>query len=173
DRSPDGRYQTAGAMADDLRRFLADQPVLARRQSFRERLARWCRRNPALAWAVGAAALAVLAAATFLTLFAVHDASHARDLEETLRQRDAAWSERDEADRLRRRWERTSAVLALERGVRLANAGRVREGLLWMARGLEIYPAGDPDLEFALRTNLGAWGRTVRTTRDLLEPAAP
>jgi eukaryotic-like serine/threonine-protein kinase len=39
------RYVTAGALADDLRRFLEDQPILARRPSALERLARLARRR--------------------------------------------------------------------------------------------------------------------------------
>jgi serine/threonine protein kinase/WD40 repeat protein len=43
------RYATASAMAEDLRRFLEDRPVLARRIRPTERLWRWCRRNRAMA----------------------------------------------------------------------------------------------------------------------------
>jgi serine/threonine protein kinase/WD40 repeat protein len=55
-RSPGDRYVGAGALAEDLRRFLADRPILARRNSARERLWRWCRRNPVVARLVGAVA---------------------------------------------------------------------------------------------------------------------
>jgi eukaryotic-like serine/threonine-protein kinase len=43
------RYQTAEAMADDLRRFLANEPIHARRIGPLERMRLWGRRNPALA----------------------------------------------------------------------------------------------------------------------------
>jgi serine/threonine protein kinase/WD40 repeat protein len=43
---PQARYASAGAMADDLRRFLADRPIHARRTSALERIWRWSRRNP-------------------------------------------------------------------------------------------------------------------------------
>jgi serine/threonine protein kinase len=46
---PGRRYATAEEMAEDLRRFLADRPVRARRSWLPERLWRWCRRNPAVA----------------------------------------------------------------------------------------------------------------------------
>jgi eukaryotic-like serine/threonine-protein kinase len=48
-REPVQRYATAAALADDLQRFLDDKPIQARRASQRERLGRWCRRNPWLA----------------------------------------------------------------------------------------------------------------------------
>jgi eukaryotic-like serine/threonine-protein kinase len=43
------RYASAEALADDLRRFLEDRPIQARRASAAERLGRWCRRNKAVA----------------------------------------------------------------------------------------------------------------------------
>src|SRR5262249_84460 len=43
------RYQTAGELADDLRRFGEDRPVKARRVSVAERWWRWCKRNPVVA----------------------------------------------------------------------------------------------------------------------------
>ncbi len=59
------RYQSAVAMADDLRCFLEDRPISARRVGAAERLARWCRRNQVLASLTGATLfLLVLVAAT-------------------------------------------------------------------------------------------------------------
>jgi serine/threonine protein kinase len=46
---PAGRYQSAAELADDLRRFLDDRPIQARRTSAIEHAWRWCRRNPAVA----------------------------------------------------------------------------------------------------------------------------
>jgi eukaryotic-like serine/threonine-protein kinase len=48
-RDPADRYQTAAALADDLRRFLADRSNAARRASVTEQLWRWSRRNKAIA----------------------------------------------------------------------------------------------------------------------------
>ncbi len=47
-KEPGRRYASAGALADDLQRFLAGRPIEARRTSAVERTWRWCRRNPAL-----------------------------------------------------------------------------------------------------------------------------
>ncbi len=48
-KEPKRRYQTAEAMTEDLRRFLANEPIKAKRTSQLERLRLWSRRNPALA----------------------------------------------------------------------------------------------------------------------------
>ena len=60
---PDHRYPSAAALADDLQRFLADQPILARDITSVERLWRWCRRNPASATSAATALVAIVAAA--------------------------------------------------------------------------------------------------------------
>jgi eukaryotic-like serine/threonine-protein kinase len=45
---PGNRYATAERMAEDLRRFADDRPILARRTSLMERAVRWARRNKAI-----------------------------------------------------------------------------------------------------------------------------
>ena len=47
------RYQSAEAMAEDLRCFLEDRPIEARRVGPVERLGRWCRRNKRVASLAG------------------------------------------------------------------------------------------------------------------------
>jgi serine/threonine protein kinase len=48
-KEPHRRYASAGELAEDLRRFLSDRPILARRAGWKEHTWRWCRRNPLLA----------------------------------------------------------------------------------------------------------------------------
>jgi Tfp pilus assembly protein PilF len=62
-KNPAERYATAGELADDLRRWLDDKPIKARRPTVRQRLARWARRHPGLAAALGLAAGLLLAGA--------------------------------------------------------------------------------------------------------------
>lgn len=49
EKEPHKRYGTAQKLAEDLRRFLEDRPILARPADFSEKTIRWCRRNPAIA----------------------------------------------------------------------------------------------------------------------------
>jgi WD40 repeat protein/serine/threonine protein kinase len=44
-KSPEERYATAQELADDLRRFLEDRPIKAKRPSLRQRAAKWARRH--------------------------------------------------------------------------------------------------------------------------------
>ncbi|MCH5377042.1 MAG: protein kinase, partial [Planctomycetes bacterium] len=49
EKEPGRRYATAEALADDLARYLGDEPILARPIGPFGRVARWCRRNPLVA----------------------------------------------------------------------------------------------------------------------------
>jgi eukaryotic-like serine/threonine-protein kinase len=63
-KEPAGRYGSAQELADDLRRFLEDRPIRARRPTLVERARRWARRHkPAVAAGGVALAVAVLASA--------------------------------------------------------------------------------------------------------------
>jgi serine/threonine-protein kinase len=63
EREPAARYPTALELAGDLRRFLEDRPIRARRASLGELVGRWCRRNPALAGVTALAAALLIAVA--------------------------------------------------------------------------------------------------------------
>ena len=58
EKEPAKRYQTAGELADDLRRFLVGEPILARPISRIERCLRWAKRKPETA-ALSTAAFAL------------------------------------------------------------------------------------------------------------------
>ena len=49
-KEPSERYQTARALADDLRSFVEHRSIAARRPTLTQRVAKWTRRNTALAW---------------------------------------------------------------------------------------------------------------------------
>ncbi len=82
---PGRRYASATELADELGRFLAGQPIQARRVGPVARAALWCRRQPALAGSIAAGVLAV-ALATAVGFFQV------------TRERDRLRMERDRAE---------------------------------------------------------------------------
>jgi eukaryotic-like serine/threonine-protein kinase len=49
EKSPELRYRSAGALADDLEKFLRNEPVIVRASGFLEWVHLWVRRQPALA----------------------------------------------------------------------------------------------------------------------------
>lgn len=63
-KEPEGRYASAAELADDLDRYQNGEPVRARPVGASERALKWVRRNPALAGALAAVALALTAGAT-------------------------------------------------------------------------------------------------------------
>ncbi|MBM4089609.1 MAG: hypothetical protein FJ276_09295 [Planctomycetes bacterium] len=104
-KNPSDRYATAGALADDLRRFLEQKPILARPPSLLDRSAKWALRNRRMV-AVGMAglllAVVTLAAASLLIW---------REQYKTRDALDAAVDERSNADQARRQAQQLSADL--------------------------------------------------------------
>jgi WD40 repeat protein/serine/threonine protein kinase len=81
EHEPSMRYRTAGEMADDLQRFLADEPIQARKLSLRERLLRWRRRNVALANALSLTALLIFVMVVGALVTSVREARFRRHAE--------------------------------------------------------------------------------------------
>ncbi len=70
-KTPGQRYARAGDLAADLRRFLAGEPILARPDSRREKLWRWCRRYPKEALLTGSVAMLLVVLAVGTSIAAV------------------------------------------------------------------------------------------------------
>ena len=85
-RETSGRYPTAASLAEDLRRFCEDRPILARRSTLGERLWRWSRRNPALAIATSSAILLLGVVAAVATTGRLRVEAALRDAKSAQRQ---------------------------------------------------------------------------------------
>lgn len=90
EKEPARRYPTAGMVADELARFIAGEPLLARPVSPLERGYRWCRRNKTLATLGGLAALLPVAILAALVMLAVSNLRIRRERNE----KDAALQQR-------------------------------------------------------------------------------
>jgi WD40 repeat protein/serine/threonine protein kinase len=179
-KDPSLRYASAEALGEDLRRLIADRPIRARRVSFFERAWRWCRRNPAVALATSLAMVALVASAILGFSLAIQQHQAAMRLEkeqnETIsalgkvrvekQQKETAL---DEAEKQKRAAERLSTSYALEQGISLCEQGDVALGLSWMAHSLQIAPEHAPELQRAIRANMGAWSKELRSLKGLLK----
>jgi serine/threonine protein kinase/Tfp pilus assembly protein PilF len=132
EKNPAERYQTAQELADDLRRFLEDQPVKARRPTLGQRLARWSRRHQALVVAAAAVLVIALVISTVSTLLIA-------------RQRDVARSNFDTAER-----ERLRAQANLLDGYRVLDEVYVKWAEERLPRAKEVTPADRDFLQKAL-----------------------
>jgi predicted Ser/Thr protein kinase len=78
EKSPSLRYATAGAFADDLRRYLAREPIRGRRPGAWRRAALYAQRKPAQVAAIAVALVGVLGGSALAVGYAV-DAARERD----------------------------------------------------------------------------------------------
>jgi serine/threonine protein kinase/tetratricopeptide (TPR) repeat protein/WD40 repeat protein len=172
---PADRYPTAAALADDLRRVVADRPILARRQSAPERLWRWARRNPAVAGLLAAVLLVSTAGTAFTSVFAVR-ADAERD-KAVLREQDAVTAHRDATEKLfaslvsearasrlsRRAGQRVDTLETIRKAVALARQLDKPEETFFELRNLAVAALALPDVRVVLE-------REYDSNTGVLEP---
>jgi eukaryotic-like serine/threonine-protein kinase len=172
-RDPAARYATAGALAEDLRRFVEDRPIRARRISPMERGWRWCRRNKVVAILVGLAASTLVGVAVLAVLYAGEQRhlATARQLyadEQARRADEQAAATRKMArmaDDLKASLAESTSRLAMrnfERGRAAFERGQIDVGMLWTVEALRMAErAGDPAWKRVALANLSAWRRQL------------
>src|SRR5207247_1367557 len=121
EKEPNRRYQTARELADELGRFLRNEPILARPVSNLEKGWRWCRRNPALASLTLATVVLLLALATGapIAIYEIQQESH--------QARQSAEARRQQLVRL-----------DVAKGDRLVSDGDPLSALPWFVAALEL-----------------------------------
>lgn len=92
-KEPDERYATAGALAEDLQRFLAGEPIRARRTPLWIRGLRFIRRNPTAAALAAGLLVAACAIGYFMTALSAAGAGRAAQLAFTASVRSARTTE--------------------------------------------------------------------------------
>jgi serine/threonine protein kinase len=143
-KEPDRRYQSAGDMADDIRRFLSDQPIMARPPSLRYQLGKFARRHKEFVTAI--VTVFVVLVAGIIGTTAAMIAAHKNADAATTQARRALAAGRFMKDVL------ASSNPALEGGGRNV---RVADVLDHAVRQLDQSPSVDPAMELQARWTIG------------------
>ncbi len=121
------RYPNCFALAEDLHRFLAGEPIQARPVSRAERLWRWCKRNPRVAM-LAASTLVLLLAGVIVSSVAAWTIAQERNQKELERQaaeaaRGLAEERKIEADRANEQAQRNAQLALKQSGLALGAYG--------------------------------------------------
>jgi serine/threonine protein kinase/Tfp pilus assembly protein PilF len=110
EKNPADRYATAKDIAEDLERFVKDEPIRARRPSLARRVRNWGRKHRALAWSAGVVLMVSATVLAGATGWIAHDRTTRQTLIEQAVNKDL-----DEADiwQGQKRW--TNVLQTLER----------------------------------------------------------
>jgi WD40 repeat protein len=174
-KEPARRYATALELAEDLARFEAGMPVLARPVGRLERGWRWCRRNPAVAGLLAAVATTLLlgvGVATTLALVAYHSAERADREAATARQAQTqAEKDAEEARQARRQAE--ANLESARRSLANAYVFQAHDALERQRNAIPQPSAPQKRILFAAAPHVALERPGDAVARDLLDRCAP
>lgn len=144
DSDPAHRYQTAQELADDLQRFIRDEPIQARRASALERLVRWSRHNKGLATSLAMVALLLLVINVAGPIYTWRISTLNSDLEIARKKAENKAKENlqlaQAAEVARRESVTMLSDMQAQRGFQALNAGQSAKAALWFAHAAEQTP---------------------------------
>jgi serine/threonine protein kinase/WD40 repeat protein len=165
-KSPMRRYASAAALADDLGKFLAGEPIAARPTGRIERLRKWARRRPTVAALAGvslAAAIALAAGGAWFTAELHSERDRAEDARIDADARAAAEKRaKDSAQQAKRRAETLLVDMQTSFGLNAAEQNNPVQAALWFANAVRL-SGHDPDRERFNRVRFQNWTRGLTT----------
>jgi WD40 repeat protein/serine/threonine protein kinase len=158
-KSRASRYATTADLAADLRRWLNDEPILARRPTIVEQFRRWVRRQPAVAASVGIVLLTLIVVANVAGVAAIKFRNLADANERARRAADAA---RESEAAARRASEESLWEMRTAFGLQAADFGQPAQGVSWFVAAGEL-KLDDPARERDNRIRFQNWARVGAT----------
>jgi len=167
EKEPNKRYESALALAEDLRCFLDGRPITARPVSHLGRFVKWARRRPVVASLSTALAVVTLVSVALVGWQwneAVENAHAAQERAE------GEAEARREAEENARKLEMLLLDADIDRAITCCERGDLPFGLLWLARSLpNAIRLQNADLERVIRTNIAAWLPHCQRHRDSIQ----
>jgi WD40 repeat protein/Tfp pilus assembly protein PilF/thiol-disulfide isomerase/thioredoxin len=162
------RYETANGFAQDIERYLTDEPVQACPPSAGYRLRKFVRRNKAALLAATLVALALVLGTAVSAWQAVRATKATEELGEALGEKQAALGRATDSARVagEQRWaaeeSRTAMQITLAdmnttHGLFAAERGKPEQAVLWFANAARLAQA-DPERETSNRVRVRNWG---------------
>ncbi len=176
EKDPHRRYAGADALAEDLRRYLAGEPIRARRVGELERVWKWARRRPAIAGLLALALASLLAGTAVSTAFGLAARRQAQAARKSERKAhdsaQAAREARDRAEAAALGASRQATRSATRSALAAAEAGEIDRGLFGLLDALETAPDQGPEdraFRVALARNLAGWQAVQPVLRHVFD----
>lgn len=149
EKEPDRRYQTAAALAGDIRHYLNDEPIVARPASTMYQLRKFAKRHKGLVAGVVATFVTLIAGIVVSTIFAI---GQTRALKEAARQKVEAQAEAQFSQEVNKF---LSNLISAVRPEQQGDEVTLREALVGATESIDNEPPDDARVETAIRIELG------------------